>query len=315
MTNNKPADVGPAPDSKWIVQGAIDDVPALLRRAAEFLDTIAANRAVRDISLRRNDGDVEVELVVAFDHWLLPADLDYLVALHPGRTADQVDDVDFVLDLADRLGVRTAIDFGCGWGALAVALAQRECVVTGIDPAKAMLEHARGRDGAELVQWVRGDVRALAAAGPVDLVVMTGNIPSIYVTDDGWDELVVAVRAALRPGGRVVLGSWNPRAKPWDSWGWKAVAVPVGEGGFRVGGETGEGIEMADGRERLHAPSVWRYRTAEELTDSLKRAGFEVEEAYGDWHRSPLLSASPDIVLVARRTDAPDASGISPPVR
>ena len=76
----------------------------------------------------------------------------------------------------------------------------------------------------------------------------------------------------------------------------------MGEGGYLVGGEPGRGIELAGGRERLHAPSVWRYRTAEELTGSLTRAGFEVEEAYGDWQRSPLLSASPDIVLVARRS-------------
>ena len=119
MRNNEPADFGPAPDSKWIVQGTIDDLSALLGRASEFIDTVAANRAVRNIWLQRTDGAGEAELVVSFDHWLLPADLDYLVALHPGRGADQVDDIEFVLDLADRLDVRTAIDFGCGWGELA----------------------------------------------------------------------------------------------------------------------------------------------------------------------------------------------------
>jgi 2-polyprenyl-3-methyl-5-hydroxy-6-metoxy-1,4-benzoquinol methylase len=291
---------GPTPDSRWTVQGSIDDLPELLRRASELLETVDANRAVHNISLQRDPGRAEVELVVSFDHWLLPADLDYLVALHPGRGDDQLDDIDFVLDLAERLDARSAIDFGCGWGALALALAARGLGVKGIDPAKAMLEHARRRDGGEAVHWVQGDARAMADAGPVDLVVMTGNIPSIYVTDEAWDELLVAVRAALRPGGHVAFGSWNPRARPWESWSGEALAVPVGDG-FRVGSEEGPGIDLAGGRERLHAPSVWRYRTAEELTGSLTHAGFEVVEAYGDWERSPLLFTSPEVVLVARR--------------
>lgn len=212
MSNNEPGDFGLAPDSKWTVHGTINELPALLHRASEFLDTVAASHAVRNISLWRNDSG-EAEIVVSFDHWLLPADLDYLIALHPGRGDDQVDDVDFVLDLAERLDARSAIDFGCGWGALAIALAGRGLSVTGIDPAKAMLEQALARDSAA-VQWVQGDARAMEDPGPVDLVVMTGNIPSIYVTDEAWDELLSAIRAALRPGGHVAFGSWNPRRGP-----------------------------------------------------------------------------------------------------
>lgn len=35
---------------------------------------------------------------------------------------------------------------------------------------------------------------------------------------------------------------------------------------------------------------------------SLTQAGFEIAEAYGDWQQSPLQAASPDIVLVAKRS-------------
>ena len=76
------------------------------------------------------------------------------------------------------------------------------------------------------------------------------------------------------------------------------------EGGARVrgaGGGGGGGMELADGRERLFAGSEWRYRTNEELTRSLTRAGFVVEQTYGDWDRSSLTPASPYVVLVARR--------------
>ena len=67
------------------------------------------------------------------------------------------DDIDFMVALASEVGARTVVDFGCGTGQLAVALAQRGCRVIAVDPAKAMLDLARERQGSELVEWVWGD--------------------------------------------------------------------------------------------------------------------------------------------------------------
>jgi SAM-dependent methyltransferase len=301
MNLNEPPDFGIPPYSGWTVRGPAADLGALLHRAADFLDSIAANHAVSGISLER-DGD-EAVVDIAFDHWRLPADLDYLdprVAHHDSE--DPRDDFDFMVELAAQLDARTIVDLGCGAGRLAVALASGERRVIGVDPSKAMLDRARTRDGAKRVEWIWGDVSALDSRD-VDLVVMTGNIPSTRVTDEAWDQLLAGVHTALRSGGHLAFGSWNPRARPWDKWRWDPVVVPIGEGGARVGagGRLGPGMELAGGREWLSSPSVWRYRTREELADSLTRAGFEVEQAYGDWDRSPQTPASPDIVLVARR--------------
>jgi SAM-dependent methyltransferase len=288
------------PDSRWTVSGSADDLVALLRRAAEFLDSLGPV-AVSGLSLDRDADDVV--LTVTFDHWQLPADLDYLdprvAAGYYGE--ERRDDIDFMVALAAQLDAHTIVDFGCGTGQLAMALVTRGRRVIGVDPAKAMLDLARTREGAEVVEWIWGDVRALDAQD-VDLIVMTGNIPSTYVTDEAWDNVLGGLHAALRPGGHLAFLSWNPTARPWEQWGWDGViVVPAGDGGARVGAGGGHGMELADGRERLYAPSVWRYRTQEELTRSLTRAGFVVEQTYGDWHRSPLTPASPDIVLVARR--------------
>lgn len=301
MSINEPSDFGLQPYSGWTIRGPADNLSALLHRAAEFVDSIAANHAVTSISLKR-DGDDAV-LDVAYDHWQLPADLDYLdprVAHHDSE--DQRDDFDFMIGLATQLGARTVVDLGCGAGRLAVMLAVGERRVIGVDPSKAMLDRARTREGAEQVEWIRGDVSALGAL-EVDLVVMTGNIPSTRVTDEAWDQLLEGVHTALRSGGHLAFGSWNPRARPWEKWSWDPVVVPIGDGGARVGagGRGGPGMELVDGHEWLSSPSVWRYRTHEELARSLARAGFEVEQAYGDWDRSALTATSPDIVLVARR--------------
>lgn len=286
------------------MRGPADELSALLRRAADFVDSIAANDAVSGISLERDGNDMVID--VAFDHWQLPADLDYLdprVAHHD--TDGPRDDFDFMVNLAAELDARTIVDLGCGAGRLAVMLASEGRRVIGVDPSKAMIDRARAREGAERVEWVWGDVHALVARD-VDLVVMTGNIPSTRVTDDAWDELLDGVRTALRTGGHIAFGSWNPRARRWENWDWDPVVVPIGDGGARVGvgGRLALGMELVEGREWLSSPSVWRYRTHEELVESLTRAGFDVEQCYGDWDRSPQTDTSPDIVLVARRVDS-----------
>src|SRR3954465_15705402 len=118
MSVNEPSDFGIPPYSGWTVRGPAEDLGALLHRAAEFVDSIAANHAVSSISLER-DGD-ETVIEVAFDHWQLPADLDYLdprVAHHDSE--GQRDDFDFMVELAAELDTRTIVDLGCGAGRLA----------------------------------------------------------------------------------------------------------------------------------------------------------------------------------------------------
>ena len=283
------------------MRGGADEVVSLLRRAAEFLDSLGPV-AVSSLALDR-DGD-DLVLTVVFDHWQLPADLDYLDPRVAAGHFDvgQHDDVDFMVALAAELDAHTVVDVGCGTGQLAVALAAEGRRVIGVDPAKAMLDLARTREGADRVEWIWGDVGALAARPDVvaDLIVMTGNIPSIFVTDDAWDAVLDALRGALRVGGHLAFGGWNPDARPWEQWSFDVALLPAGDGArVRVADYP---MELADGRETLSAGSEWRYRTHEELTRSLTDAGFVVEQTFGDWRRSPLTSTSPDIVLVARRT-------------
>ena len=294
-------DFSEPPDSRWAVRGGADDLPALLHRAAEYLDSLAAVRAVNGLRLDL-DGD-EVVLTVSFDHWRLPADLDYLdlrVARDHHFGEGQRDDIEFMVALATELHANSILDFGCGTGQLAVALADGERRVTGLDPAKAMLDLASTREGARLVEWVFGDIRALDARD-LDLIVMTGNIPSNIRTDAAWEELLGRFHTALRPGGHLAFGSWNPGAR-WAKWRAQgSLVLPTGSGvRVRSGGGDGPGMELADGRERLYSGDEWRYRTPDELTGSLVGAGFVVEQTYGDWQQSPLTPVSPDIVIVAR---------------
>ncbi len=63
---------------------------------------------------------------------------------------------------------------------------------------------------------------------------MTGNVAQVFVDDDEWHPTLAAIRASLRPGGRLVFETRDPPRRAWEEWTraatWQRVNVPgVGE--------------------------------------------------------------------------------------
>jgi len=221
-------------------------------------------------------------------------------------------DTDFYLGLAAELDAHRILDLGCGTGLLTRELATPGRQVVGVDPAPAMLAVARRQPGAERVRWVEGDARALETH-EADLLVMTGNVAQVFLDDADWRTTLAAIHAALRPGGYLAFESRNPDDRAWERWNRAATyeqfdspngpmeswleLVRVGDG--RVSFE-GHNIFLSTG-EVVVAKSELRFRSLEELTDTLTDAGFTVEHVYGDWKKGPLLSTSRVMIFVARR--------------
>jgi SAM-dependent methyltransferase len=126
-------------------------------------------------------------------------------------------DLDLYVGLAEEFAARAVVDVGCGTGTFACLLAQRGMEVTGVDPAEASLDIARHKPGAHKVHWLMGDATALAPM-QVDLVTMTGNVAQIFLTEDDWLTTLAAVRAVLRPGGRLAFESRDPAKQAWREW-------------------------------------------------------------------------------------------------
>ena len=234
-----------------------------------------------------------------------------LVALYDIENSCRAD-TDFYLGLAAELDAHRILDLGCGTGLLTRELATPGRQVVGVDPAPAMLAVARRQPGAERVRWVEGDARALETH-EADLLVMTGNVAQVFLDDADWRTTLAAIHAALRLGGYLAFESRNPDDRAWERWNRAATyeqfdspngpmeswleLVRVGDG--RVSFE-GHNIFLSTG-EVVVAKSELRFRSLEELTDTLTDAGFTVEHVYGDWKKGPLLSTSRVMIFVARR--------------
>jgi len=212
-----------------------------------------------------------------------------LVAVYDALDADR-SDLDVYDALAARLGARVVLDVGCGTGTFALLLAARGVQVVGVDPAAGSLALARTRPGAERVAWVHGDATALPPVR-VDLATMTGNVAQAIVEPAEWSGTLHAVRAALRPGGTLVLETRDPAYRAWEGWtraASRAVTEVAGIGLVESWEEVTDvswplvtfrstRVFRSDGAV-LTSTSTLRFRELDEVTGALDAAGYVVDD-------------------------------------
>ena len=140
------------------------------------------------------------------------------------RIADVYDDslpshvVDHYLEKRARFVVEhcprgTALDVGCGTGALAARLADAGYEMTGVDPSEGMLRVLEQRTSG--VRGVRGSGTSLEFDDDTfDLVYCVAVMHHIAAVDDVRRTLAEMVRVA-KPGGRVLIWDHNPRNPYW----------------------------------------------------------------------------------------------------
>jgi len=108
-----------------------------------------------------------------------------------------------------RPGCRV-LDLGCGWGRHALLLAQQGCRVTGVDASEELLALAAAaaqRQGVDL-DLRQGDIRALPAfRQPFDLALELYELVTVsQASAEAALTSLQALRAALRPGGVLIMG-------------------------------------------------------------------------------------------------------------
>lgn len=215
------------------------------------------------------------------------------------------------LELANETPGARVVDLGCGTGRVTLALAGAGHTVTGVDPARASLDAARRKPGAERVTWLEGRADALPSAA-FDLALMTGHVAQFLTEDGEWEATLAHLRRALMPGGRLIFDSRDPAARAWETWTSDdpdPVRLPNGERvdlWTRVTDVQGDLVTFvqryvftATGEERLSWMTL-RFRDENTLSRTLTDAGFEVEHVYGGWNREPVGRGDGELIVVAR---------------
>ena len=219
-------------------------------------------------------------------------------------------DYKFYADLAARLKAACVIDLGCGTGTLARLLVTNGHHVIGIDPNPEMLRVAAAKGASDKIEWRLG-YSDCADGDSADLFVISGHVAQVFLDEPAWTHLLRDAWRALRPGGVIAFESRNPDARGWERW--------TREQTTRIVGSGNEQTEIWHETIRVHLPLVTYDTCAENLTTgsrhrtenalafrsqtalayTLAAAGFPNPEFLGDWDRSEVTSASPEIIVTA----------------
>lgn len=221
----------------------------------------------------------------------------------PGRS-----DLEAYESMVDEFVARCVLDIGCGTGTFACRLAARGIEVIGLDPAEASLKAAQTNPWSDRVKWIHGKALNLPPL-TIDLATMTANVAQVFLTDQEWRETLLAVRAVLRPGGRVVFETRNPKAQVWLEWNqentYKRVDISncgAVEGWVDVTDVQNSFVSFrwtyifeSDGAV-ITSDSTLRFRSREEITNSLRDVGMPLDEV-----REAPDRPGREFVFIARR--------------
>ena len=228
--------------------------------------------------------------------------------LHPSERRG-----DFAFYLPMVMRATAVLDVGCGTGALLhrAREAGHKGRLCGLDPAPAMLDQARRRSD---IEWVLGDLAAVAWDREFDLIVMTGHAFQVLVEDEDLQASLGAARSALTSAGSFAFETRTPLVREWEQW--------TPDNAIETTDATGTVVRMAhevdapvDGDivrftttfssarwdRAKHSRSTLRFLDAGALSARLSDAGLGIEEQFGDWTGRPLNDRSPEIITIARR--------------
>ena len=239
-------------------------------------------------------------------------------------------DVGFFMEAARESG-GPVLELGCGTGRVLIPTAREGIQITGLDLSPDMLKICRERLKQEAkavrsrVHLVQGDMRSFELSRTFKLVTLPFRPFQHLTTVEEQLACLDCIHRHLEPGGRMILDIFNPKVEALV--------------GTKFGEETAEEPEfsMPDGRrvirrhkvvsrdvinqtnyvelihyvrhpdgrqERLVQAFPMRYLFRYEAEHLLARAGFEVEQLYADYDKSPYGSKYPgELIFVARKRE------------
>ena len=149
---------------------------------------------------------------------------------------------------------------------------------------------------------------------------MTGHVAQFHIKDNEWNSALSHINFALATGGYIAFESRNPDVQPWinkeqklhDDWyspNYRRKVIDSVAGPIEVWSEI---IDIKDRKvttdihylftktgEELLSRNELIFRSREEITQSLEKTGFSIENIYGNWDWSFANNESPEFIFVA----------------
>lgn len=253
---------------------------------------------------------------------------EFYAETYDAVVADWPGEIDFYRGLATKtqsMG-QAILEIACGTGRVTMCLAQDDIDIVGLDLSPAMLSVAREKSvGMSNVRWVQGDMRSFELGETFGLVLIPGHSFQNILTAGDQVATLKSIKQHLIPGGVLVVHLDHLSVS------WLGELVEDQGGVFK---STGSFIHPKTGQQ-IRTSQAWSYETATQtaislivweaidetgnVTESwesgplcfhcifrfemehlLGRAGFVIENVYGDFFRKPLQNESSEMIWVAR---------------
>lgn len=219
----------------------------------------------------------------------------------------------------------------CGTGRIVFGLLKAGHNVEGIDSSGTMITAAQAKragltpDELKRIMFVQEDVIYYRADTPFDAVVLGGNSLPLLLRRTDRHHALLSLRAALRPGGLLVVQIDTPASLRGLAEATPRMASfrPVDTDGsiyvrFIAGNPVGHHFVRHVVFNTILSPTrgpvrsaythvYYRVLSSQELQEEVREAGFQVKMLLGDYRGNPYHEGSPFIILVA------EAQGVAPP--
>lgn len=233
-------------------------------------------------------------------------------------------DVDFYVEEA-RSTDGKILELGCGTGRVLIPIARLGKEITGADSSPRTLTQCRARLDKEpsnvRATLVQADMRDLDLNDRFSLIMIPFRPFQHLMAVSDQIATLDAIHRHLEPGGRLVFDVFNPNPRYLledrtdEREDTPEVDLPDNRSFRRTGrvaavhiADQYSEIELiyyvrgADGvTQRLVHGFLMRWYWRYELEHLLMRCNFRVKAVFGDFNRSPLTDASPEMIVVAER--------------
>ncbi len=206
---------------------------------------------------------------------------------------------DTVAFLAEVAGKGPVLELGIGTGRIALPLAGRGVLVSGIDASPAMVAKLRRKPGGSGIPVTQGNFADVAVEGRFSLVYVVFNTFFGLLSQEDQVRCFANVAARLEPTGVYVIEAFVPDLTLFDR-GQRVNAIRIDDeeviidaSRLELGNQTvrAQHIHVRDGGVKLY-PVQLRYAWPSELDLMARLAGMRLRERWAGWRREPFTAGS-----------------------